>query len=174
VEINIPLLDAIQQIPAYAKFFKDCCTHKRKFQEHETVSLRVEVSVVLLRILPLKLKDLGSFTIPCSIGDHDFEQALLDLGAGVNLLPYTVYETLGLGELKHTSVTLQLANRSIKRPRGILEDVLVKVGEFILSTNFIVLDMEESHMPLPQCIILGRPFIRTADTKICVKKDIVS
>ena len=85
-----------------------------------------------------------------------------------------MYETLGLGELKPTSVTLQLADRSIKRPRGILEDVLVKVGEFILSTDFIVLDMEESPMPLPLPIILGRPFMRTANTKICVKKGIVS
>ena len=90
------------------------------------------------------------------------------------MLPYTVYETLGLGELKPTSVTLQLADKSIKRRRGILEDVLVKVGEFILSVDFIVLDMEESPMPLPLPIILGRPFMRTADTKICVKKGIVS
>jgi hypothetical protein len=67
-----------------------------------------------------------------------------------------------------------LADRSIKRPRGILEDVLVKVGKFILLADFIVLDMEESPMPLPLPIILGRPFMRTADTKICVKKGIVS
>jgi hypothetical protein len=174
VEINIPLLDAIQQIPAYAKFLKDCCTHKRNFQEHETVALIEEVSAVLLRKLPPKLKDIGSFTIPCRIGDHDFEQALMYLGVGVNLLPYTVYETLGLRELKPTSVTLQLADRSIRRPIGILEDVLVKVGEFILLSDFIVLDMEESPMPLPLSIILGRPFIRTVDTKICVKKGIVS
>jgi hypothetical protein len=79
------------------------------------VALTEEVSAVLLRKLPPKLKDLGSFTILCRIGDHDFEQALLDLGAGVNLLPYIVYETLGLGELKLTSMTLQLADRSIKR-----------------------------------------------------------
>ena len=67
--INIPSLDVIQQIPAYAKFFKDCFTHKRKFQEHETVALMEVVSVVLLRKLPPKLKDPGSFTIPCRIGD---------------------------------------------------------------------------------------------------------
>jgi hypothetical protein len=95
VEINIPLLDAIQQIPVYVKFLKDCCTHKQKFQEHEIVALTEEVSAVLLRKLPLKLKDPDSFTIPCRIGDHDFEQALQDLEAGVNLLPYTVNETLG-------------------------------------------------------------------------------
>jgi hypothetical protein len=127
-----------------------------------------------LRKLPPKLKDPGSFTIPCKIGDQLFDRALLDLGASINLLPYTVYETLGLGELQPTSITLQLADRSIKRPRGILEDVLVKVDQFILPADFIVLDMEESPMPLPLPIILGRPFMRTADTKICVKKGTVS
>jgi hypothetical protein len=69
VEINIPLLDVIKQIPACAKFLKDCCTHKKKFQDHEKVLLIEEVSAVLLRKLPPKLKDLGSFTIPCKIGD---------------------------------------------------------------------------------------------------------
>jgi hypothetical protein len=138
------------------------------------VALTEEVTAILLRKLLPKPKDPSSFSIPCRIGDHDFEQALLDLGAGVNLLPYTVYATLGVGELKPTSITLQLADRSIKRPRGILEDVLVKVGKFILPVDFIVLDMEESPMPLPLPIILGRPFIRIVDTKICVKKGIVS
>jgi hypothetical protein len=99
---------------------------------------------------------------------------LLDLGACINLLPYIVYEKLGLGELQPTSITLQLADRSIKRPRGILEDVSVKVDQFILLADFIVLDMEESPMPLPLPIILGRPFMRTADTKIYVKKGTVS
>ena len=105
--------------------------------------LTEEVSAVLLRELPQRLKDLGSFTIPCRIGGHDCEQSLLGLGAGVNLMPYTVYEKLGLGELQTTSITLQLADKSIKRPRGILEDVLVKVGKFTLPADFIVLDMEE-------------------------------
>ena len=94
----------------------------------------------------------------------------MDLGASVNLLPYTVYKMLSLGELQQTSITLQLADKSIKRLRGTLEDVLVKVGEFILPVAFIVLDMEESLMPLHLPIILGRPFMRTIDTKICMKK----
>ena len=89
-------------------------------------------------------------------------------------MPYTVYEKLGLGELQPTSITLQLANRSIKRPRGILEDVLVKVGKFILPANFIVLDMEKDWMPSPLPLILGRPFMKTTNMKICVKKGIVS
>jgi hypothetical protein len=129
---------------------------------------------VLLRELPPKLKHPGSFTIPCKIGDHNCERSLLDLGAGVNLMPYMVYEMLGLGELQPTSITLQLTDKSIKRPRGIIKDVLVKVGKFILLADFIVLDMEEAPMPSSLPIILGRPFMRTANTKICVKKGTMS
>jgi hypothetical protein len=76
-------------------------------------------------------------------------------------MSYTVYEMLGLGELQPTSITLQLVDGSIKRPQGILEDVLVKVGKFILPADFIVLDMEEASMPSPLPTILGRPFMRT-------------
>jgi hypothetical protein len=89
-------------------------------------------------------------------------------------MPYTVYEKLGLGELQPTSITLQLADRSIKRPRRILENVLVKVGKFILPVDFIVLDMEEDPMLSSLPLILGRPFMRTANMKIYVKKGIVS
>ncbi|XP_059429103.1 uncharacterized protein LOC132162906 [Corylus avellana] len=127
-------------------------------------------TAVLLRKLPPKLKDPGSFTTPCRIGDHLFYRALLDLGVGVNLLPYNVYEMLGLGELQPTSITLQLVDRSIKRPKGIPKDVLIKVDQFILPAEFIVLDMEECPMPLPLPIILGRPFMRIADNKnLCEK-----
>jgi hypothetical protein len=76
------------------------------------------------------------------IGDNKVERALLDLGASVNLLPYSVYVQLGLGELKPTSVTLQLADRSVKVPRGIIEDVLIKVDKFYYPVDFIVLDTE--------------------------------
>jgi hypothetical protein len=138
------------------------------------MALTEEVSAVLLRKLPPKLKDPWSFTIPYRIGDHDCECSLLDLGAGVNLMPYMVYEMLGLGELQPSSITLQLIDRSIKRPIGILEGILVKAGKFILLVDFIVLDMEEGPMPSPLPIILGRPFMRTANTKICVKNGTVS
>ena len=138
------------------------------------MALIEEVSAVLLRKLPPKLKDPGSFFIPSRIGDHDCERSLLDLGAGVNLMPYTVYEKLGLEKLQPTSITLYLVDRSIKRPRGILQDVLVKVGKFILPADFIVLDIEEGLMLSPPPLILGRPFMRTTNMKICVKKGIVS
>ena len=88
---------------------------------------------------PIKQKDPGSLTIPYVIGSFRIEQALLDLGASVNLLPYTVYKQLGLGELKSTNITLQSIDRSVKVPRGMLENILIKVGGFIFPIDFVVL-----------------------------------
>jgi hypothetical protein len=89
-----------------------------------------------------KFKDLRAPTISCIIGQKKIDKALLDLGAGVNLLSYSVYRQLGLGELKPTTVILQLANRSIKKPKGIVEDVIIKVDKFFFPVDFIVLDIE--------------------------------
>ena len=168
IQVNIPLLDAIKQIPSYAKFLKELCTNKRRIKEHEIVALSEEVSAVLQRKLPPKLKDPGSFTIPCTIGTTRFERVLLDLGASINLMPYSVYKTLNLGELKETKVTIQLADRSLKYPRGLLEDILVSVDGLILPVDFFVLDMEDAPMPISLPLILGRPFMCTARTKIDV------
>ncbi|XP_040375186.1 uncharacterized protein LOC121052996 [Rosa chinensis] len=168
VQVNIPLLDAIKQVPKYAKFLKELCINKRRYKDKETVALSEEVSAVLLRKLPPKLKDPGRFTIPCTIGERRFEKALLDLGASINLMPYTMYETLKLGELKDTQVTIQLADRSIAHPKGIVEDVLVQAGELIFPADFFVLEMELEPMPYDLPLILGRLFMRTARTKIDV------
>ena len=91
------------------------------------VHLTEQVSSILSHQTAPKYRDLGVPTISCTISDHYIERALLDLGASVNLLPYLVYKKIGLGELKPVTVSLQLADRSIKVPRGIVEDVLVKV-----------------------------------------------
>jgi hypothetical protein len=127
VKINIPLLDAIKQIPSYAKFLKDLCTVKQKLFVHKKAFLTKQVSAIIQQKIPLKQKDHGSPTIPCIIGNSKIDKALMDLGAGVNLLPYIVYEQLGLGELKPTKVVLRLADRSVVIPRGVVEDVLVQV-----------------------------------------------
>uniref|UniRef100_A0A2N9ID69 Reverse transcriptase domain-containing protein n=1 Tax=Fagus sylvatica TaxID=28930 RepID=A0A2N9ID69_FAGSY len=112
-------------------------------------------------------KDPGCPTISCIIGDHDIEQALLDLGASVNLMPYSVYLQLGLGEIKPTMVVLQLADRSVKRPRGVVEDVLVQIDKFYYPVDFLILDTESvvhANSKIP--IILGRPFLATANALI--------
>jgi hypothetical protein len=101
------------------------------------------------------------------IGVSQIERALLDLGASVNLLPYSVYLQLGLGELKPTTMTLQLADRSVKVPRGIVEDVLIKVDKFYFPVDFIVLDTERVQMVGTEIpVILGRPFLATANALI--------
>ena len=167
VKINIPLLDAIQQIPSYAKFLKELCTHKRTTQVPKKAFLTSQVSSILSSEIPVKYKDPGCPTISCVIGNTFVDKALLDLGASVNLLPYSVYQALGLGELQKTNVTLQLADRSIKIPKGIIEDVLIKVGDFVFPVDFVVLETEPVRSPKNQIpIILGRPFLATSNALI--------
>jgi len=129
-------------VPSYAKFLKDLITVKRRTNVPEKVCLIELVSLILQYKLPIKYKDLGCLTISCMIGVSQIEKALLDLGASVNLLPYSVYLQLGLGEFKPTSMTLQLADRSVKVPWVIIEDVLNKVDKFYFLVDFIVLDTE--------------------------------
>ena len=108
VHINIPLLDAIIQVPAYAKFLKYLCTVKCKQSVKKNTYLIDEVSSIIQHNLPTKFKDSGTPTITCIIGSYKINHALLDLGASVNVLPYSVYQQLGLGELKPTRMMLQL------------------------------------------------------------------
>ena len=142
VQINIPFLDAIQQVPSYAKFLKDLIIVKTKTNVPKKAFLTEQVSLILQCKLPLKYKDLGCPTVTCMIGVNQIERTLLDLRASVNLLPCSVYVQLKVGELKPTSMTLQLVDRSMKVPRGIVEDVLIKVDKFYFPMNFIVLDTE--------------------------------
>jgi hypothetical protein len=166
VRINIPLLDAIKLVPSYAKFLKDMCTVKRKLNVKKKAFLAEQVSVILQNNNALKYKDLGCPTISCFIGEHKIEKALLDVGASVNLLPYSVFQSLNLGELKPTSVTILLADRSVKVPRGIVEDVFVQVDKFIYPVDFIVLDTQ----PVEACnsfpVILGCLFLSTSNALI--------
>ena len=114
----------------------------------------------------MKYKDPGYPTISCFIGEHKIERALLDLEASVNLLLYSVFQSLNLGELKPTSITLLLAHRSVKVPRGIVEDVLVQVDKFIYLVDFVVVDTQ----PVEACnsipVILGCPFLTTSNALI--------
>jgi hypothetical protein len=129
-------------VPSYAKFLNDLITVKRKTNVSKKVCLTEHVSLILQCKLPIKHKDPGCPTISCMIGVRRIEKALLDLGASVNLLPYSVYLQLGLGELKSTSMTLQLADRLVKVPWEIIEDVWIKVDKFYFPVDFIVLDTE--------------------------------
>ena len=167
VKVNIPLLDIIKQVPAYAKFLKDLCTIKKGLGIEKKAFLTEQVSAIIQSKNPVKYKDPGSPTISVNIGGTCIDKSLLDLGASVNLLPYLVYKQLGLGELKPTNITLSLADRSVKIPKEIVEDVLVKIDKFYYPVDFLVLDTEPianepNHVP----IILGRPFLATANAII--------
>ena len=166
-KVNIPLLDAIEQVPAYAKILKDLCTKKRKTQVPKKVFLASPVTDMMSNSMPEKYSDPGCPTVTCTIGSTTIKRALLDLGAGVNLLPSSVYEQLGIGELKPTKITIQLADRTVRTPRGVVEDVLVKIGEFFFPVDFIVLETAPVQNPLNQTpVILGRPFLATANALI--------
>ncbi|XP_050378309.1 uncharacterized protein LOC126795526 [Argentina anserina] len=176
VEVNIPLLDAIKTIHTYTKFLKDLCTHKRyksTLKNDDKVCLNERISIVLQRRLPPKFKDPGSFTIPCKIGERPFEKAFMDLGASINLMPYGVYKDLGLSDIKPIQISLQLADKGVRYPRGVVEDVLLQVDELVIPVDFVILDMEDVNQDdLP--IIFGRAFIVTAGTKIDVKLSLLT
>ena len=167
VKVNIPLLDMIKQVPTYAKFLKDLCTVKKGLSIDKKAFLTEHVSSIIQCRTLVKYKDPRTPTISVNIRGTCIEKALLDLGASVNLLPYLVYKQLGLGELKLTNITLSLADRSMKIPKGIVEDVLVKIDKFYYPVDFVVLDTEpmvEGTHQVP--IILGRPFLATSNAII--------
>ncbi|KAM2205546.1 hypothetical protein ACFX1S_025029 [Malus domestica] len=126
VQVNIPLLDAIKQVPKYAKFLNELCTTRKRASNKEVVKVSENVSAVLQQKLPPKCKDAGSFTIPYVIGNTRFESAMLDLGASINVMPYSIYASMNLGELKNDGVIIQLADRSNAYPKCVLENVVVQ------------------------------------------------
>nr|XP_016442294.1 PREDICTED: uncharacterized protein LOC107767721 [Nicotiana tabacum] len=154
------------EVPKYARYLRDIVANKRRHAEFETVALTEECSAKVQSKLPPKLKDPGSFTIPLSLGKQEVGRALCDLGASINLMPSSLFKQLGLGLLRPTTITLQLADRSLVMPEGIIEDVLVRVGKFILPADFIILDYE-AYEEVP--IILGRPFLATGGVIIDVR-----
>ncbi|RDY07590.1 hypothetical protein CR513_08266, partial [Mucuna pruriens] len=151
VEINIPLLDTIKQIPKYAKFLKELCVHKRKKMKGGVESGGIvsaltqndEFTAGVQQALPKKCRDPGIFFVPCTIGDCTFVDAMFDLGASINVMPISIYKSLKFGDLESFGMTIQLANRSVVQPFGDLEDVLVQVNELIFRADFYVLDIED-------------------------------
>ncbi|XP_070015376.1 uncharacterized protein [Nicotiana sylvestris] len=158
IQVNIPLIEALKEMPGYAKMMKDLMSQKFDFQDLATVTLTQTCSIVVTRPIAEKLSDPGSFTIPCTIGNFVFAKALCDLGARINLMPLAIYKRLGIGRARPTSMLLQLADRTVKRLSGILDDVLIQVGKFVFPADFVILDCRvDKEIP----IILGRPFLAT-------------
>ncbi|KAL6321924.1 hypothetical protein AAG906_035826 [Vitis piasezkii] len=151
VKVNIPLLDMIKQVPTYAKFLKDLCTIKRGLNVNKKAFLTEQVSAIIQCKSPLKYKDPGCPTISVMIGGKVVEKALLDLGASVNLLPYSVYKQLGLGELKPTSITLSLAiDRENSRESNRMANIDLKGISPLVCTHHIYMEEEVKPIRQPQ------------------------
>ncbi|XP_019230475.1 PREDICTED: uncharacterized protein LOC109211393 [Nicotiana attenuata] len=146
-------------MPSYAKFLKEILSSKRKLEEVSVVMLTEKCSAILQNKLPQKFGDPGSFTIPSTLGGVYFEKALCDSRASTNSMQFSIFRKLDLGEMKDTSFSLQFADQSTKKPKGIIENVLVRVDKFIFPVDFIVFEMKECP---DEPIILGGPFLATS------------
>nr|GFD14939.1 reverse transcriptase domain-containing protein [Tanacetum cinerariifolium] len=156
--------EALVLMPKYQKILKALLSNKEKLQELVNTPLNENCLAVILKKLPEKLGDPGKFLIPCGFSELKCK-ALADLGASINLMPLSVWKKLGLPDLIPTQMTLELANRVICTPDGIVRDVFVTVGKFTFPADFVVVDYEsDPRVPL----ILGRPFLRTARALIDV------
>ena len=174
VKVNILLLDMIKQVPNYAKILRDLCTVKRGLNVEKKAFLTEQVNAIIQCKTPVKYKDSGCPTISVNVGGTCVEKALLDFGVSVNLMPYLVYKQLGLGELKPTTITLSLADRFIKIPKGIVEDVLIQVDKFYYPVDFVVLDTKPNAMGTNYVpIILGMPFLATSNAIINCRNGIM-
>ncbi|GJZ58675.1 reverse transcriptase domain-containing protein, partial [Tanacetum coccineum] len=165
LHFDISFTDALLPMPKFASTFKKSLSNKEKLFELEKTPLNENCSAVLLKKFPKKLGDPDKFLIPCDFPELDECLALADLGASINLMPLSVWKQLSLPELTSTRMTLELANQSTVHPKGVAEDVFVKLRKFYFPANFVVVDYDvDPRVPL----ILGRPFLRTARALIDV------
>jgi hypothetical protein len=164
VHVSVPLMD-ILHVPSYAKYIKDIINNKRPLPSIEVVKLTKECSTTILNHLPEKKKDLGCPTITCSIGTQVFDHALCDLGANISVMPNVVFDKLNYTHLASTTMMLQLADSSVRYPTGIVVDIPVKIWDYFIPVDFMVLAMEFTKV---SPLILGRPLLSTVGAQINV------
>ena len=167
VVIEMPLSDAMKVSPSIKIYVKDMVSQSFLITDHSVMMLLEEISAMIQGRIPIKRPDRGSFVLDCKIQDKQFQRSLYDLSSSLNFMPYSVALSLELTCFQPTKITLVLADRSVRVPEGILEDVPIKINKCYIPTDFIVLKyMHESKDPL----ILGRPFLATAGAIINVKE----
>ncbi|KAL7610794.1 hypothetical protein Lser_V15G11573 [Lactuca serriola] len=147
LQVNIPFVETILHAPKYATLLKNLFTTRQNMEE---------VAEVLLNELPEKRGDSGSISIPCQFMNITSTHELTDSGASINLMPYSFFKKLNLSEPKPIHMKIHLAGKTIIHPKGVREDLLIKVDKFVFPMDFVVLDMEEDPK-VP--IIVGRPFL---------------
>ncbi|XP_070022766.1 uncharacterized protein [Nicotiana sylvestris] len=140
LSINVLLVEALGQMSGYAKFMKDLVT-KKCSMNCEIIKFTHQVSAIVPS-MDLKFEDPGAFMIPYTIGSAEFAKAPCDLGVSINLMPYSIFKTLGIGQPRPTSMRLQMVDRTMKRPLGVIEEFLVRADKFILQADFVILDCQ--------------------------------
>ncbi|GJT53320.1 reverse transcriptase domain-containing protein [Tanacetum coccineum] len=173
LRFDISFVDALLLMPRFAPTIKSLLMNKEKLLELAKIPLNENCSAMLLKKLPEKLGDPGKFLIPCNFPGMDVCYALADLGASINLMPLSIWKKLSLPELTPTRMTLELADRSITYPKGLAEDVFVKVGKFHFPTDFVVsirklISRSSQYLSLSLFIPSGRSFLRTGRALIDV------
>ncbi|XP_071715083.1 uncharacterized protein [Rutidosis leptorrhynchoides] len=155
-------------MPNYGRFIKELISQRGKYHGETSFFIEEECNKILASRprIPKKLGDPGKFIFPCKFGESEVFNALADLGASINLMPHSLYERLGLGPLKPTRIRIRLANHSFDTAIGIAEDILVSIDTLVFSVDFVIIEMKED-LQIP--LILGRPFLATADTIILVQ-----
>ncbi|GJZ96547.1 reverse transcriptase domain-containing protein [Tanacetum coccineum] len=167
IRINVSLIDVLAGIPNYDKFLKELVSNKHKLEQISSAFLSDESFAMIQNKVPPKLGDPRSFLIPCTFDKVFSCNALADLGASINLMPYSVYAKLSLETLKPTKISVRLADRSFQFPIRIADNMLVKVGKFTFLVDLIILEIEEDSKV---SLILERPFLHTDDAVIHVKQ----
>ncbi|RYR15616.1 hypothetical protein Ahy_B04g072476 [Arachis hypogaea] len=167
LHVNIPFLEILHQMPTHIKYLKELLSKKRVLKGGQTVTMNKECSALIKKDTLSKKTDPGSFHIPCIIGETKIDRGFCDLGASINVMPLTLMKRLQLNEVRSTDVIIQLADKTQKQAEGVVENVLVKVGDYYFPTDFVIVDMEESYL---HPIILGRPFLATTRALIDVEQ----
>ncbi|GJW92257.1 hypothetical protein Tco_0169810, partial [Tanacetum coccineum] len=171
IKINRPLLKEIRQIDNYPKYMKDLVANKKLTEDDDEVRMNLRCSALLQNLLPPKENDSGSFILPCSIGRLDFNNDLADLGANISIIPFSMFKSLGIGKLEPINMVIEMADDTKCIPKGIVKNLLIKIDKFILPIDFVILDIiEDFRMP----VILGRPLLATAHTKVDIFRKTVS
>ncbi|GKE46691.1 reverse transcriptase domain-containing protein [Tanacetum coccineum] len=163
IRINVPLVDVLAGMPNYGKFLKELVSNKHKLEQISLAFVSDESSAMIQNKVPPKLEDPRSFLIPCTFSKTFSCNALADLGASINLMPYSLYAKLSHETLKATKMSVRLADRLFQYPIGIAKNMLVEVGKFTFLVDFVILEMEEDSKV---SLILGRPFLHTVDAVI--------
>ncbi|GJS69579.1 reverse transcriptase domain-containing protein [Tanacetum coccineum] len=171
VRINVPLIDVLAGMPNYGKFLKELISNKHKIEQIFAAFLSDESSAMIQNKVPPKLGDPGSFLIPCNFNKTFSCNALADLGASINLMPYSLYAKLSLETLKPTKMSVRLADRSFQYPVGIAENMLVEVGKFTFPADFVILEMEEDKEDFDALLDEGSKILHSIEGTL-LKKEI--